>query len=141
MYGNFLLIYLNWREICPLRMPKDLLCFLPNRGFVLSIHIVFVSKWSLVNMLWKCVCKHFLINLVMQHSFILMQHTRYLCFSWVLPDLKLYKCKYIMYLLQHCKFSPYNNYRNSLCNHCKIHLSPIMFLYSPFPSVTMYVLL
>ena len=36
MYGNFLLIYLNWREICPLRMPKDLLCFLPNRGFVLK---------------------------------------------------------------------------------------------------------
>ena len=23
-------------EICPLRMPKDLLCFLPSRGFVLK---------------------------------------------------------------------------------------------------------
>ena len=22
MYGNYLLMYLNWREICPLRMPK-----------------------------------------------------------------------------------------------------------------------
>ena len=36
MYGNFLLIYLNWRETCHLRMLKDLLCFPPSRSFVLK---------------------------------------------------------------------------------------------------------
>jgi hypothetical protein len=33
---KFITYKFEWREVCPLRMPRVLLCFLPNRGFVLE---------------------------------------------------------------------------------------------------------
>ena len=115
----------------------QLVCFISVALKLLSTS----SYITLVKILSKCVCKHFLINLVMQHT----------SYSWNIPDFYVLVefCQiwnFIsvsishMYLLQHCKFSPHNNYRNSLCNvyHCKIYLSPIMF--SLFPVMPLLLL-